>query len=333
MIAFVYAGQGSQKVGMGKDFYEELPGFAAALDSAPVDFDLKKLCFEGPEEALSQTRYTQPCMVAFAVGVTGLLYQEGIRPQIAAGLSLGEYSALYAAGVFDRETAISTVALRGRAMEEAAAGLDCGMTAVLGLEREKLQTACDGAADLGVVQICNYNCPGQLVIGGEKAAVDRAGELAKELGAKRCMPLKVSGPFHTSLMAPAGAALGERFQTVPFQQPKIPVCFNCLGDAPAGPRADIPQLLVRQVQSSVYMEQCIRSMGVHYADALVEIGPGKALSGFAKKILPDTAVCAVETVEDVESLGERLQAETEKKEAQRQARTQAAVQTAKEETR
>ena len=164
-------------------------------------------------------------------------------------------------------------------------------------------------------------------------AVDRAGELAKELGAKRCMPLKVSGPFHTSLMAPAGAALGERFQTVPFQQPKIPVCFNCLGDAPAGLRADIPQLLVRQVQSSVYMEQCIRNMGVHYADALVEIGPGKALSGFAKKILPDTAVCAVETVEDVESLGERLQAETEKKEAQRQARTQAAVQMAKEETR
>ena len=116
--AFVYAGQGSQKVGMGKDFYESFPAFAAVFDQAPVDFDLKKLCFEGPEDVLSQTRYTQPCMAAFAIGVTGLLYQEGIRPQCTAGLSLGEYSALYAAGVFSAETAISTVALRGRAMEE-----------------------------------------------------------------------------------------------------------------------------------------------------------------------------------------------------------------------
>ena len=125
-LAFVYAGQGSQHVGMGKDFYQEFTLFAQVFDHAPVDFDLKKLCFEGPEEQLSQTRYTQPCMAAFAVGVTDLLYQEGIRPQLAAGLSLGEYSALYAAGVFSRGTVISTVALRGRAMEEAAAGLDCG---------------------------------------------------------------------------------------------------------------------------------------------------------------------------------------------------------------
>ena len=174
-LAFVYAGQGSQKVGMGSDFYREFPLFAQVFDHAPVDFDLKELCFSGPEEKLSQTRYTQPCMAAFAVGVTDLLYQEGIRPQLAAGLSLGEYSALYAAGVFSRGTVISTVALRGKAMEEAAAGLDCGMTAVLGLDREKLQNACDGASELGVVQICNFYCPGQMVIGGERAAVDRAG--------------------------------------------------------------------------------------------------------------------------------------------------------------
>ena len=334
-LGFLYAGQGSQHPGMGADLYEAFPAFRRVFDAAAgqVDFDLKEVCFTDRQGVLSQTRYTQPCMVAFAAGVTAVLAERGFVPAAASGLSLGEYSALHAAGVFDAETAVGLVAFRGKAMEEAAAGLDCGMTAVLGLEEEKLQQTCARAGELGVVQICNYNCPGQLVIGGEKAAVDRAGELAKELGAKRCMPLKVSGPFHTSLMAPAGAALRERFQTVPFQQPKIPVCFNCLGDAPAGLRADIPQLLVRQVQSSVYMEQCIRNMGVHYADALVEIGPGKALSGFAKKILPDTAVCAVETVEDVESLGERLQAEAEKKEAQRQARIQAAVQTAKEETR
>ena len=300
-LAFVYAGQGSQHVGMGQDFYEEFSEFAQVFDHAPVDFDLKQLCFDGPEERLSQTRYTQPCMAAFAVGVTDLLYREGIRPRAAAGLSLGEYSALYAAGVFSRGAVISTVALRGRAMEEAAAGLDCGMTAVLGLDRKKLQTACSRAAELGVVQICNYNCPGQLVIGGEKAAVGRAAALAKEKGAKRCLPLKVSGPFHTPLMAPAGEALEAYLRTVPLREPQIPVLFNCLGRE-KGDGDSIPALLVRQVQSSVYMEDSIRRMGELGLDGIVEIGPGKALSGFVKKTLPGFPVRAVETVEDVEAL-------------------------------
>ena len=271
-LAFVYAGQGSQHVGMGKDFYQQFPQFAELFDHAPVDFDLKQLCFEGPEEQLAQTRYTQPCMAAFAVGVTDLLYQEGIRPQIAAGLSLGEYSALYAAGVFSRGTVISTVALRGWAMEEAAAGLDCSMTAVLGLDREKLQQACDGAAELGVVQICNYNCPGQLVIGGEKAAVDKAGELAKELGAKRCMPLKVSGPMEE-------------------------------GDA-------IPALLERQVQSSVYWEDTIRRMEADGIDTVVEIGPGKALCGFFKKTAPGIKTYHIDTAADFHSVVSALKGAT-----------------------
>ena len=296
-LAFVYAGQGSQHVGMGKDFYQEFTLFAEVFDHAPVDFDLKKLCFEGPEEQLSQTRYTQPCMAAFAVGVTDLLYQEGIRPQLAAGLSLGEYSALYAAGVFSRGTVISTVALRGRAMEEAAAGLDCGMTAVLGLDREKLQQACNGAAELGVVQICNYNCPGQLVIGGEKAAVDKAGELAKELGAKRCMPLKVSGPFHTRLMKPAGDVLASHFKTIDFQPMALPVYFNCLG-GPMDAGDNIPALLERQVQSSVYWEDTIRRMEADGVDTVVEIGPGKALCGFFKKTAPGIKTYHIDTAAD-----------------------------------
>ena len=300
-LAFVYAGQGSQHVGMGKDFYQEFTLFAQVFDHAPVDFDLKKLCFEGPEEQLSQTRYTQPCMAAFAVGVTDLLYQEGIRPQLAAGLSLGEYSALYAAGVFSRGTVISTVALRGRAMEEAAAGLDCGMTAVLGLDREKLQQACNGAAELGVVQICNYNCPGQLVIGGEKAAVDKAGELAKELGAKRCMPLKVSGPFHTRLMKPAGDVLASHFKTIDFQPMALPVYFNCLG-GPMDAGDNIPALLERQVQSSVYWEDTIRRMEAEGVDTVVEIGPGKALSGFFKKTAPGIRTCHIDTAADFHSV-------------------------------
>ena len=295
-LAFVYAGQGSQKVGMGRDFYDQHPEFRAVYDSAPVDFDLKTLSFEGPMEQLSQTRYTQPCMVAFAIGVTDLLAKEGIRPAAAAGLSLGEYSALYCAGVFDRDTALKTVALRGRAMEEAAAGLDCGMTAVLGLDRDKLARACEEASPLGVVQICNYNCPGQLVISGEKAAVDRAGELAKELGAKRCMPLKVSGPFHTALMKPAGDALAAHFRTMDLGEPSIPVYFNCLGDK----REDqtIPELLERQVQSSVYWEDTVRAMERDGIDTVLEIGPGKTLSGFFKKTAPAIRTHHIDTADD-----------------------------------
>ena len=300
-LAFVYAGQGSQHVGMGKDFYQEFPLFAQVFDHAPVDFDLKKLCFEGPEEQLSQTRYTQPCMAAFAVGVTDLLYQEGIRPQLAAGLSLGEYSALYAAGVFSRGTVISTVALRGRAMEEAAAGLDCGMTAVLGLEREKLESACREAAALGTVQVCNYNCPGQLVISGGKTAVDRAGELAKELGAKRCMPLRVSGPFHTALMAPAGEALAAHFRTTALRPMDFPVYFNCKG-GPMAPGETIPELLVRQVQSGVLWEDTIRAMERDGVNTVVEIGPGKTLSGFFRKTAPGIRTYSIETAADLEKV-------------------------------
>ena len=295
-LAFVYAGQGSQKVGMGRDFYDRYPEFRAVYDGAPVDFDLKELSFEGPEETLSRTRYTQPCMVAFAIGVTDLLAKEGIRPAAAAGLSLGEYSALYCAGVFDRDTALKTVALRGRAMEEAAAGLDCGMTAVLGLDRDKLARACEEASPLGVVQICNYNCPGQLVISGEKAAVDRAGELAKELGAKRCMPLKVSGPFHTALMKPAGDALAAHFRTMDLGEPSIPVYFNCLGDKRE--EQTIPELLERQVQSSVYWEDTVRAMERDGIDTVLEIGPGKTLSGFFKKTAPAIRTHHIDTADD-----------------------------------
>ncbi len=295
-LAFVYAGQGSQKVGMGQDFYEEYPLFRRAMDSDRAGFDLKELCFQGPEEKLSQTRYTQPCMVAFAVGVTDLLAEEGIRPEAAAGLSLGEYSALYAAGVFSRDDAIATVALRGRAMEEAAAGLECGMTAVLSLDRDKLQQACDKASDLGLVQICNYNCPGQLVIGGEKEAVEAASQYARELGAKRCMPLKVSGPFHTGLMKPAGDALAAHFRTMTFCEPSIPVYFNCLGDRREG--QTIPELLERQVQSSVYWEDTIRAMERDGIDTVLEIGPGKALSGFFKKTAPEIKTYHIDTADD-----------------------------------
>lgn len=281
-IAFIYAGQGSQKVGMGKDFYEEYPSFRETFDNAPVDFDLKSLCFDGPEEQLSQTQYTQPCMVAFAAAVTDILKAEGIEPKMAAGLSLGEYSALYASGVFDKQTVISLAAFRGNAMTNAVKGLECGMAAVLGLDREPLLKACEEASSLGVVQICNYNCPGQLVISGEAAAVAKAAELASAAGAKRCVPLKVSGPFHTSLMTPAGDALREKFADVSFGEMQILVVFNAIGRE-KNDGETIPQLLEKQVQSSVYFEDSIRYMVEQGIDTFIEIGPGKTLSGFVKK--------------------------------------------------
>ena len=243
-LAVLYAGQGAHHPGMGKEFYEAYPAFRTAFDSGELEFDLHKVCFEDPDGVLNQTQYTQPCMVAFACGVTAVLRQKGIRPDYVAGLSLGEYSALEAAGVFTPGQAIRLAAYRGNAMAKAAEGIQCGMTAVLGLDRDALAACCREAETLGCVEICNYNCPGQLVIGGEKAAVDRAAQLAKEAGARRCLPLKVSGPFHTRLMAPAGQALEQRFAAEPFGKMEIPVLFNCLGREKAD--QTIPQLLVKQ---------------------------------------------------------------------------------------
>ena len=286
-LAFLYAGQGSQHPGMGADLYEAHPAFRAVLDAAGVDFDLKTTMFTDPDGVLNLTEYTQPCMVAFAAGMTALLAERGIVPDYAAGLSLGEYSALQCAGVFTAPQAISLAAFRGKAMAAAAAGRPCGMTAVLGLDREKLQEACRQAAGAGVVEIANYNCPGQLVIGGEQAAVDKAAALAKELGAKRCLPLKVSGPFHTSLLAPAGDALREKFKETAFGAMRIPVLFNCLGRE-MGP------------------EDTIRRLAELGVDTIVEIGPGKALIGFVKKTAPAIKTYAVETCADLDALSAAL---------------------------
>ena len=298
-LAFLFAGQGSQKAGMGRDLYENYPAFREAFDSAELEFDLKKVCFEDPDGVINQTEYTQPCLVAFAAGVNAVLREQGIVPEVAAGLSLGEYSALHCAGVFTAKQAIELTAYRGAAMAQAAEGVESAMTAVLMLDRETLERCCQEASDAGVVKICNYNCPGQLVIGGEKAAVERAGELAKAVGARRLMPLRVSGPFHTPLMQAASEALAQRFETETFSEMEIPVLFNCLGRE-KGEGDTIPALLCRQVKDSVYMEDTIRRLQALGVDTVIEIGPGRALSGFVSKTVGNAINCYA--VEDAASL-------------------------------
>ena len=308
-LGFIYAGQGAQKVGMGLDLYEKYPEFKEAFDNVTgVDFDLKQVCFEGPAETLNETKYTQPCMVAFAVGMTKVLKSHGVTPVCAAGLSLGEYSALYASGVFTEDQVIPLVQFRGNAMQTAVSGRDCKMIAVLGLDKETVFAGCEKVkATLEaegkslVAEPANFNCPGQITVSGDAEAVDMAAEVLKEMGAKRCLPVKVSGPFHTSLMKPAGDALADRFKSESFGDMQIPVVFNCIGREKNADET-IPALLEQQVQKSVYFDDSIKAMADMGIDAFVEIGPGKTLSKFVQKTTPDIPVYGVETVEEIEKL-------------------------------
>lgn len=282
-IGFVYAGQGSQVVGMGKSFHDNYQVARDVFDNIDLDIDIKKLCFEGPLEELSKTSNTQPCMVAVAVVATKLLKENGVVPDYVAGLSLGEYSALNASGVLDDQMAINLVRFRGQAMERAAIGIESKMIAIIGLDRELLNEAVDEASNLGVVSIANYNCPGQLVIGGEANAVTKASELALEKGARRAIPLNTSGPFHTSLLVPASLELKEKFASVEFKEMKIPVVFNSSAKELEADES-VAKMLEKQVMSSVYFEDSVRYMIANGVDTIIEIGPGKVLSGFIRKI-------------------------------------------------
>ena len=305
--AFLFAGQGSQHVGMGRDLYETYPVFRKVIDNAHLDFDLRSLMFEGPDEQLSQTRYTQPCMVAFAAGMTAVLDELEIKPDYVAGLSLGEYSALAAAGVFEPQQAIRLAAFRGSAMARASEDRTCAMVSILGLAREAVESAVElaAAAGQGTVEVSNYNCPGQTVIAGDASAVELAAAAARDAGARRCIPLHVSGPFHTSLLHSAGDALHERFKEEPFGEMRVPVLFNCLGHEIAAGDS-IPALLERQVQSAVRMEDTIMRLVELGVDRVIEVGPGKVLSGLVRRCTKAIHCVSIETREDVESLKEEL---------------------------
>lgn len=302
--AFLFAGQGSQCQGMGKDLYDKFPDFANVIDSVKLDFDIKRMMFEADMEELSLTSNTQPCMAAFAAGVLAVLEKAGIRPDYVAGLSLGEYTALYSAGVFDFETFMGLVSFRGKAMEEAARGIDCGMRAVMGMEKEKLSVICEEVSKRGdeyYVTVSNYNCTGQYVICGRTPGLDEVSALCAEQGVKRIIPLKVSGPFHTVFMKPAAEKLTSYFDNITFNDMKYPVIFNTTAK-PLSQNESVREQLIKQVQSSIYMEDTILYLKDQGVEKIIEIGPGKTLAGFVKRTAPDIACVSVTDAESLESL-------------------------------
>ena len=281
--AFLFAGQGAQYLGMGKELYDFYPIVKETIDKASqvLGYDLRQL-IDQEENKLNQTRYTQLAILATSVAIYRLLVEKGLKPDMVAGLSLGEYSALVASGALDFEEAIALVAKRGAYMEEAAPAGSGKMVAVLNTPVDVIEEACKKASEFGVVTPANYNTPSQIVIGGEVVAVDRTVELLKEAGAKRILPLNVSGPFHTALLEPASQKLAEVLTEVQFNDFNCPLVGNT--EAKIMEKDRIAELLTRQVKEPVRFYESIALMKEAGVTRFIEVGPGKVLSGFVKKI-------------------------------------------------
>jgi [acyl-carrier-protein] S-malonyltransferase len=295
MIAFVFPGQGAQKVGMGKALAEAFPMCRQAFDEADAALgeSLSRLCFDGPDDRLMLTENTQPAILAMSTAVARLAVSKGIRPAFAAGHSLGEYSAHVAAGTMSFADALRTVRRRGRYMQEAVPVGEGAMAAILGLDADGVARACAEAAEGQVVTPANLNAPGQIVIAGHKAAVERAGERAKALGARRAIPLAVSAPFHCPLMKPAENRLAPELRALPTHDPAFPVVAN-VDALPKKTAADAIEALVKQVSSPVRWEDVVRRLLADGATTFVELGPGTVLAGLIKKIERSATVFSIE---------------------------------------
>jgi [acyl-carrier-protein] S-malonyltransferase len=301
-IAFIFPGQGSQVVGMGRDLGEASPRWAEASDA--LGLDLRRLCFEGPEAELMLTTNTQPAILATSIVALDALRAAGVTCEYVAGHSLGEYSALVAAGALEFGDALRTVRARGRFMQEAVPSGEGTMAAVLGLERHLVFQACEEAQVAGLVQVANLNAPGQTVIAGATAAVKQAAELAKAKGAKRAVLLPVSAPFHCALLEPAARRLEEVLHSVRFRALRVPLVTNVDAELLID-GAQVPDALVRQVTSPVRWEEVVVRLTKEGVDTFVEVGPGKVLSGLIRRIAPETLVL---NVEDRASLDATLKA-------------------------
>ncbi len=304
-IAFVFPGQGAQYTGMGRDFYEKFDRAKEvfAIASKVSGMSMEELIFQ-ENEKLDITRYTQVAMLAVELAVLKVLREQGIDSEVNAGLSLGEYAALVASGGLSVHDALELVVKRGAFMQDAVP-TGGAMTAIMGLGNDTIEAICDKTE--GIVTVANYNCPGQTVISGEEAAVQKAEESMKAAGAKRCIPLKVSGPFHSSMLEGAGEKLAKELEHVEVGEILTPYVSNVTADYVQDKEA-VKDLLKRQVSSSVRWQQSVERMVADGVDIFIEIGPKRTLSGFLKKIAPELTSLHVENVEDMEKVVEALKA-------------------------